>query len=225
MAESFEEFKNSFFYGSRSDLSFKFLEEMPDDEAAEFFHHLLIELGDAYDTGSVDRLIDLAYRAQLTAYAPDDEPPRYSYDDRPFSPLAKPLSESRVGLLTSSGHFVDDPRPFGVENMTQREAEDRINEFLRTAPKLAMIPRDTPADDLHVRHGGYDTRSAIRDPNVVFPRDHLVALEAEGRIGELASPLYSFVGAASQGRLRGVLDGWVDQLRDAAIDVLLLVPV
>ena len=84
-------------------------------------------------------------------------------------------SASTVGLISSSGHFVegDDPRPFGVEAMTQAEAEQRIDEFLREAPVLSEIPSDTPPEALVVRHGGYDVTSTRRDPNVAFPSDRL----------------------------------------------------
>ena len=110
--------------------------------------------------------------------------------------------------------------------MTQREAEDRISEFLRETPTMSTIGRDVDAADLRLRHGGYDTRSALKDFNVTFPRDALLAAAAAGRIAEVADPMYSFPGAASQGRLRkNVLPGWVEMLHEAAIDVLLLVPV
>jgi glycine/sarcosine/betaine reductase selenoprotein B len=228
MAESFKEFKTSFSYGSRSDLSFKFLKDMDDEDAAEFFRKILEQLGDAYDTGDVTGLINIAYEAQISGYAPDPtEPYHYTYEDRPFTPLRKPLSESRVGLITSSGHFAagDDPEPFGVKNMTQQEAHDRIGEFLREAAVLSAIPRDTPGSELVVRHGGYDTRSALRDPNVTFPRDRLVELENSGRIGALGDMLYSFPGATAQGRVRRSAKEWAAQLAADEIDVVLLVPV
>ncbi len=228
MSGSFEEFKSSFSYGSRSDLSFKFLKHLSDSDAAEFFRQILNEVGDAYDTGDLDRLINVAYEAQVIGYAPDpDEPYHYTYDDRPFSPLRKPLAESRLGLLTSSGHFVagDDPEPFGAPDMSQQEAHDRIQEFLREAAVLSGIPRDTAKEDLVVRHGGYDTRSAMRDPNVTFPRDRLVELEQSGRIGELAATLYSFPGATAQGRVKRSAKEWAAQLAADEVDVLLLVPV
>ena len=226
MVGSFEEFKNSFYYGSRSDLSFKFLKSMSDAEAADFFQQLLFEVGEAYDTGEVDRILDLAYQAQVAGYAPD-EPSRWSYEDRPFAKLTKPLGECRVGLLTSSGHFVagDDPQPFGVEDMTQTEAEERISEFMRATPILSRIARETPAEQLVVRHGGYDTRPALRDFNVSFPRDALVAAEEAGRIGHLANTLYSFPGATAQGRVKQVAPEWAEQIGKDSIDVLLLVPV
>jgi hypothetical protein len=228
MNGSFGDFKTSFYYGSRSDLSFKFLEAMSDEDAATFFQQLLREVGAAYDTGDVTQIIDLAYRTQVAGYAPQPESPsRWTYDDRPFTPLRKPLNESRIGLLTSSGHFVkgDDPKPFGVDDMTQREAEERIGDFLREAPSLSLIPRDTPAHDLVVRHGGYDTRSVELDPNVAFPRDALAAAEAAGRVGELSQRLYSFAGACAQGRVKKVAAEWAERLVNDKTDILLLVPV
>ena len=228
MAESFKEFKDSFYYGSRSDLSFKFLKSMSDEAAGEFLRRLLTEVGDAYDTGEVGPILELAYRAQIEGYAPDPErPSRWRYEDRPFAALSKPLTSSRVGMLTSSGHFRagDDPQPFGIDNMTQQEAEDRIGEFIRTAPVLSPIPRDTAGADLRVRHGGYDTRAAQRDFNVVFPRDALMAAAADGRLGEVAPTLYSFPGATAQGRVKQLAPDWVQRLKDEDVDVLLLVPV
>ncbi len=228
MTGSFEDFRTSFSYGSRSDISFKFLKSMSDEDAAGFFQQLLIEVGAAYDTGDVSQILELAYQTQISGYEPDPEhPSRWSYEDRPFVKLPKPLNESRVGLLTSSGHFVAgaDPEPFGVENMTQSEAEGRIGEFLRETPVLSSIPRNTPRDQLVVRHGGYDTRSVVLDFNVSFPRDALVAAEEAGRIGELDETLYSFPGATAQGRVKKVAPAWVEQISGDSIDVMLLVPV
>jgi len=229
MSETLEDFKNSFYYGSRSDLSFKFLKNLPPEEAAEAIRQILESVVTSFDTGEVAELHDLVIRWQVDAYRPAEGSQRtYAYDDAPFVLPAKPLDESRVGLMTSSGHFVagDDPEPFGVKDMTQREAEDRISEFLRETPTMSTIGRDVAAADLRLRHGGYDTRSALKDYNVTFPRDALLAAQAAGRIAEVADPMYSFPGAASQGRLRkNVLPSWVEMLHEAAIDVLLLVPV
>lgn len=226
--ETLEEFKNSFSYGARNHLSFKFLKQLSPDEAGEFFSDLLDALAESYDDGDVDRLIGVAFQWQVRAYrpAPGDKR-RYVYEDRPFKQLAKPLSEAKVGLLTSSGHFVagDDPEPLGVSDMTQEEAIDRISEFLREDPTLSSIPKDVERQDLMVRHGGYDVTSARRDPNVALPLEALAAAAASGRLGEFASPVYSFMGAAAQGRLRKKTGpDWAQQLNEAGIDALLLVP-
>jgi hypothetical protein len=223
-AESFEAFKNSFYYGSRTDLSFKFLASLSSEDAARFFQDLLWKLGECFDDGQYGRLLEHVDAWQVRGYA---KPGSFAYDDRPFTPLRKPVSRSRLALLTGTGHFVEghDPEPFGVPNMTQAEAAARINEFLKAAPVLTAIPMDTPRDRLRVRHGGYDIRAAQADPNVVFPLERLRELEREGAIGELAPHAYSFVGATSQLRLlKETGPEWAALLREQAVDAALLVP-
>jgi D-proline reductase (dithiol) PrdB len=109
--------------------------------------------------------------------------------------------------------------------MTQRQAVARISDFIRSAPVLSEIPSSTLESDLRVRHGGYDIRSAERDPNVTFPIERLREARTAGRVGELADILYSFPGATAQGRLRAVLPEWVERLNNQDIDLMLLVPV
>lgn len=226
--QSFDDFKNSFAYGSRSDLSFKFLKRLDADEAAEFLRLVLREVGELFDGAPPDRLIDLAYQWQVEAYQPRPGEQRpYTYDDRPFAPLRRSLAETTVGLVTSSGHFHadEDPTPFGVTNMTQDEAMERIDDFLRAVPQLTAIPRGTPESLLRVRHPGYDVRSALRDPGVAFPQTLLVEAERDGLIGELSDEMYSFVDACAQGRIRREAPEWVERWKSAGIEALLLVPV
>jgi D-proline reductase (dithiol) PrdB len=225
VSESLQRFKDSFAYGSRTDLNFKFLKELSDQEAAQFFQDLLWKLGDAFDDGDFDRLAAHVYRGQIRAYAGEGY---WSYDEGPFASLRQPLTESRLALLTSSGHFVEgkDPEPFGVEHMTQVEAAERIGEFLQAEPELSAIPIHTPRERLRVRHGGYDVRGARADPNVAFPYQRLLELEQQGLIGELAPTAYSFVGACSQVRLtRNAGPRWVEMFQEQGIDAALLVPV
>jgi D-proline reductase (dithiol) PrdB len=224
-AESFAEFRDSFSYGARNDLNFKFLSKLSAGDAARFFQDLLWKLGDAYDDGDFDRLIQHAFEWQARAY---DGPGSWTYDDGPFTPLPKPVSDSRLALLTSSGHFVegDDPEPLGVKNMTQEEAAARIGEFLKIAPQLSSIPLDTPRERLRVRHGGYDIRGSQADPNVSLPIERLRELVKEGVIGALAPQAYSFVGATAQTPLlKESGPQWVEMLRQQQVDAALLVPV
>ena len=198
--ETFAEFKNSFSYGSRTDLSFKFLKGLPDAAAATFLQELLSKLGDAFDDGNFARVYEHVRQGQITVYS---EPTHWKYADAPFTPMRKPVAQSRLALIASSGHFVAgrDPKPFGVEDMTQEEAVSRIAEFVREPPVLTEVPSHTPHEHLRVRHGGYDIRGAEADPNVVFPAARLVQLQHEGAIGELLPHAYTFVGAAAQQRL------------------------
>ena len=229
LGESFEDFRRSFSYGSRSDLNFKFFKTLDNDSAADLLQELLALLGDAYDTGDVQPLIDAAFEAQIAGYAPKPDAPEspHTYDSGPFTPTPMPAAGSTVGLVTSSGHFVegDDPEPFGVESMTQQEAMDRISEFLRETPELSEIPSQTPRDQLIVRHGGYDITSVERDPNVAFPIDRLAEAAETGRIGGITSTYFSFPGATAQGRLKRELPDWLDRIGEEDADIILLVPV
>jgi len=227
--ETLEEFANSFFYGSRSNLNLKFLASLDPSDAADTIGALLDTIDDVLDHGDVRALVDRFIEVQQQAYRPRaGATERFAYPTGPFSLPSKPLSESRVALVTSSGHFVagDDPQPFGVTDMTQTEAEARISDFLRAAPTLSSIPTDVAAADLRVRHGGYPVAGVADDHQVALPIGHLRHLAEQGRIGELADRAYSFVGAASQLRLRDrVAPEWADLLRSEQVDLVLLVPV
>lgn len=226
VGETFDEFRRSFSYGSRGNLNFKFMKSMSDADAAAFLATVLQQLGDAYDTGDVSPMIATAIEAQIAAYAPKpaDMPPMFEFDSGPFAPATTSVSEATIGLLTTSGHFLedDDPEPDG---MTQAEAVDRISESLRGTPTLSEIPRMSHVDSIAVRHGGYDITSAEVDPNVSFPIDRLNDLERDGTIGALASTYFSFPGATAQGRLKRELGRWIDRIKEENVDYMLLVPV
>jgi D-proline reductase (dithiol) PrdB len=223
--ESLSEFKNSFAYGTRTDLNFKFLKNLPDEEAARFFQDLLWALSDAFDSDRLEPLRAYVQQAQAGAYA---GPGQWRYDDAPFTPLPRPLSECRLGLLSSGGQFVagDDPEPFGVKEMTQAEAMTRTITFLKSEPVLSRIPVATPGEKLRVRHGGYDIRAAQTDHNVVLPLERLRELAAEGAIGELVPTAYSFVGMCAQTRLlKESAPAWIRAFQEAGIEAMLMVPV
>jgi hypothetical protein len=223
--ETLAEFKDSFFYGSRADLNFKFLQHLPEQAAAEFFRLLLWKLGGALDDGDFSRLIEHVLEWQGRGYA---EAKQFAYADGPFTPPAKPLSQARMSLIASSGHFVDgdDPEPLGIADMTQEMAMAKIMEMIKLPPTLSAIPFDTPPQRLRVRHGGYDIRGAEADHNVALPLDGLRQLQTAGKIGALTENAYSFMGACAQMRLlKQNGPQWVSLLQAQAVEALLLVPV
>ncbi len=223
--ETFTSFKSSFFYGSRSDMNFKFLAGLEDDQAALFVQTLFEKAVDAYDRDDLGPLFEHIARGQEMGYGSEA---RFTYDEAPFTPPEKTLKASRVALISSSGHFVkgDDPEPFGVKAMTQKQAEDRIMEFLKEPPKFSVIPKNTPRENLKVRHGGYDIKGSKLDPNVTFPIEILRDVERDGIIGQLADDAYSFTGACSQIRiLKQTGPLWVGMMKEKQVDAALLVPV
>jgi D-proline reductase (dithiol) PrdB len=227
-AETFKQYVESLSYGSRTDLLFKFLKYTPEADAEVFVQSLLRELGNAMDTGDVSALSELVYREQLATYSPPDEEHRWKYDDAPFAPMKKPLSEMRVGLLTSSGHHIagTDNTTENLARYTQEEATKHIGEFGRARPMLSAIPIDRPAEKLAVLQPGYDTRAAVKDRNTVMPIDRMKEMASEGVIGEFAETAYSFIGVTSQLRLsRENAPEWATKVRDEGWEAAVLVPV
>ncbi|MGN6689092.1 MAG: glycine/sarcosine/betaine reductase selenoprotein B family protein [Actinomycetales bacterium] len=216
----FEDFRRSFYYGAHADMQFKFLARMDDQPAADAVAEVLARVGAALDTGDLTGVRDAVYAAQVVAYRGDDTP---VVDDAPFTPLAAPLPELRLALISAGGVFRAEDDPMGPDGPTQAESLALIKEFLRGAPTLSVIPTDTPDSALTARHPGYDARTAQRDPGTVFPLAVLRELEGEGRV-RLAAQHYAFTGATSQVRLRTqVAPEWARRLPAEGVDACLLV--
>ncbi len=90
--------------------------------------------------------------------------------DSSLTPLGKPLAESRLALVCSAGAHLDDQEPFDVETVAGDQS-------------LRIIPDGVDTERLRFTHTHYDTTSAEKDPNVVFPLDRLHEAVASGRIG------------------------------------------
>ncbi len=206
-------------------MNFKFLANISDGDAATFLQELLWKIGDSFDDKDLSPVIDLIVSWQTKSYG--GEKRNFEYTDTPFTKPVKKLSESKLALITSTGHFVegDDPEPFGVKDMTQEEAVKRIFEFIKEVPELSKIPFNTPKEKLRVRHGGYDIRGVQSDPEVALPLKAISDMANDGMIGEISSA-YSFVGACSQLRfIKETAPKWAESFKNDKTDVALLVPV
>ncbi len=131
-------------------------------------------------------------------------------EDVPWTPLARPLSSCRVALATSGGVHLADQEPFHTKDDTS----------------YREISKDAAITELRISHFGYRTQDAQRDPNCVFPMERMRELAADGVIGELADPAYSFMGGIySARRVRAELASPLAELLVArGVDVLFLVP-
>lgn len=134
-------------------------------------------------------------------------------DHKSFTPLAKPLAESRVALVTTAGAHLADQEPFHTATI----AGDAT---------FRQIPHDADLGDLRFAHTHYDTTSAAADPNVVLPRDRLNELIESGRVGS-ASPVHiGMMGfnpdptAIADEAAPAV----AETLRDAEVDVVVMAP-
>ena len=223
--ESFDEFRNSFSYGSRSDLCFKWLKSGSEQLAGDFLRELLDLTGRLIDDGDTGPIVEAIVRAQTEAYSGKGN---FEYDSGPFTAMEQPVSESRIALLTTTGHFVDgdDPCPFGIEDLTQDQVVKMTSEFGKADPTLSEIPIATGREQTRVRHGGYDIRAAQADRNTSFPIDRMTELASDGVIGEFVDPAFSFVGLTSQLRLRKeIAPAWAARAKAAGAQGAVLVPI
>jgi D-proline reductase (dithiol) PrdB len=142
--------------------------------------------------------------------------PCFDHDDSPWTPMRKPLSESRVALVTSAGLHLRDDAPFITDHKGGGDTSYRV------------IPRDTAAADIIQSHVsiGFDHTSIYRDINVTFPMDRLRELKDRGVIGSLADNYYSFMGALrdASGIVEQTGPEVAQRLVDEGVDVALLTP-
>ena len=130
-------------------------------------------------------------------------------ESAPFTPLTKPIAESRIALISSGGIMYRDQPRYHREDASYRR-----------------IPIDARADELSVWHFGYPTRDAERDVNCVFPIARMRELQTSGAIGALVDPAFSFMGGIYSARkVRDELAPQiVDELQRAHADAFFLVP-
>lgn len=136
----------------------------------------------------------------------------YHADDAPpFTPLKKPLSQSRLGVLTTAGTYVAGQVAYYYKDDTSHRA----------------IPRDTDADELRFSHITENyLPDARRDPNCVLPLEPLRRLQDEGAIGSIADDVFSCMGGIySQRRVQEELIPALEREFTAQdVDAALLIP-
>lgn len=101
--------------------------------------------------------------------------------ESPFEPLDKPLSESKVALVSSAGLYLPGQERFTDEQITGDAT-------------FREIPRDADLSTTSIAHAHYDHRYALEDRNCVCPLEVLEDLAAQGSIGDLTDTHYSFSG-------------------------------
>jgi D-proline reductase (dithiol) PrdB len=149
----------------------------------------------------------------ITRTAFPDQPP-YQWTENtsaPWTPIIKPLMESKVVLISSSGVYRKDQIPFNPDknDLTFRE-----------------IPVDTDVGDLKISHDNYDHRDADRDINCVFPLERLRELVADGFIGELAEVQLTFMGRIfrKSALMDEMIPAIIARLKAMMVDLAILVP-
>lgn len=105
----------------------------------------------------------------------------------PWTPLKRPLSQSRFGLVTSAGlyHHGHEP-PFDLER-EQREPT-------WGDPSFRTLPASICQEEVGVAHHHLYQDDILQDMNIQLPIQRFQELAQAGRIGGLAEHAYSFMG-------------------------------
>ena len=128
-----------------------------------------------------------------------------------FAVPSKPLAESRLGMISTAGTYV----------------QGQVAYYYKDDTGIRAIPNDTPMAKIRFAHimENYLVE-ARQDPATVFPSEVLGRLREDGVIGELADNYYSCMGGIySQKRVAAELIPSLTAAIDKEhIDLLLLVP-
>lgn len=124
----------------------------------------------------------------------------------PRNRLAMPLSEARIGLISTAGGHLLGERPMG--------------------PGGTVRPLRLDATELVLSHEGYDTQRAMQDTETVFPGRTLLSMASAGQIGSVAPLAVSTMGYIPEGHrvLGRTVPAAYALLRNQAVDLALLVP-
>jgi Glycine/sarcosine/betaine reductase selenoprotein B (GRDB) len=137
------------------------------------------------------------------------------FDDVPFARLRRPLSESRVALVSTS-------------DIAIKSADDGSNpheQFL--VGSVYSFPSDTPVEDLYSPQEHYDVNAThLDDVNSYFPISRLRELSASGRCADIAPRAHGVYTAYSQRRTSEVdAPEVLQRCREDEVDAVVLVPI
>ena len=86
-----------------------------------------------------------------------------SAPDYPWTPLAKPLYETRVALVTTAGLYLDGQKPFTTGPGAVSDVLRRQKFRGRGDATFREIPRDAPPEDFRISHADFDHSDADED--------------------------------------------------------------
>lgn len=138
----------------------------------------------------------------------------------PWTPVAKPLSECKVALLSTAGISMQGDEPFDMEGERKRPTWGD--------PTFRKLPSDATGETVEVNHLHIDTSFIEQDINVALPLDHLRSMVEAGKVGAIADTHYSTMGY--QGADTRVLENETapkiaESMKAEHVDLALLTPV
>lgn len=136
----------------------------------------------------------------------------------PWTPLAKPIKEGTVALISSAGLALKTDRAFDQEG-------ERQNPWWGD-PSYRVLPRTVRGKDIRLYHLHINPGLAEHDLNTLFPLQRLLELETYGEVGSAAAHHYSYMGYILQPRtlLEQSVPAMIRQMRHDEVNAVVLVP-
>jgi len=160
------------------------------------------------------RFLPPGLKAWIKTLIPDEDFKGYI----PWTPMARPLNQTTLALVTSAGISLKTDPPFDMER-EKREAiwGDR---------SYRAIPRGTTEKDIDVNHLHINTNYIRQDINVILPLARLVEFEQEKIIGRLAPTAYSFYGFQWQSTdfLKEAIEPISKEMKLEGVEAVLMTP-
>jgi len=137
------------------------------------------------------------------------------FEEVPFTPLKKPLAESRVVLITTSDIGIK-----GVELNNDETMSVSMGGHY-------SMPADTPIEDFYSASHGFDRHATtLEDVGAFFPIGRLREAVESGRIGSLTARFHNVCTAYSQRRTREQdAPAVLERCREDGAEVAVLTPV
>ena len=160
------------------------------------------------------RFLPPGLAAWVRKFIPDEEFKGFI----PWTPMAKPLNQTTLTLVTSAGISLKTDSPFDMER-EKREAiwGDR---------SYRAIPRGTNNRDIEVNHLHIKTDYIKQDINVILPLARMAEFEQEKIIGRLVPTSYSFYGFQWQNTdfLKEAIEPISRRMRLEGVEAVLMTP-
>jgi len=171
-------------------------------------------MGQVEKTVNGFRFLPPGLAAWIRKFIPDQEFEGFI----PWTPMAKPLRQTTLALVTSAGISLKTDPPFDMER-EKREAiwGDR---------SYRAIPRGTTEKDVEVNHLHINTNCIKQDINVILPLARMAEFEQERIIGRLAPTSYSFYGFQWQNTdfLREAIEPISKKMKLEGVEAVLMTP-
>lgn len=160
------------------------------------------------------RFLPPGLKAWVNTFIPEEDYQGYI----PWTPMARPLSQTTIALVTSAGISLKTDRPFDME----REKKEPV----WGDRSYREIPRGATEKDIDVNHLHINTGYIKQDINVMLPLVRMAEFEKEKIIGRLAPTSYSFYGFQwkSTDFLKEAIEPISKRMKMEQVDAVLMTP-